>query len=66
MDPHENRRHSDSRLDEIEYKLDKLSQDVEQLVTAWKAASFVVSFVKWMGGIATAVTALYTLLKIKG
>ena len=60
------RRHDDERLTEIEAKLDKLTVDVEELVRAWKAANVIVGFIKWAGGIATAVTAVVTLLKFKG
>lgn len=60
------RRVNDERLTQIEQKLDKLATDVEDLVAAWKAANLVVGFIKWAGGIATACTAIYTLLKIKG
>ena len=60
------RREYDERLVKIEEKLDKLTSDVEDLVSAWKAANIVVSFIKWVGGAATAVTAIYTLLKLKG
>lgn len=59
----ENQRSEDHRLTEIEIKLDKLTADVEDLVAAWKAASWLVSAVKWVGGIAVAVTAIVTLLK---
>jgi len=47
-------------------KIDTLQKDVSDLVSAWKAANVVVSFIKWVGGAATAITALYTLLKLKG
>ena len=60
------RRHDDERLTEIEAKLDKLTVDVEELVQAWKAANVIVGFIKWAGGIATALTALIALLKLKG
>lgn len=60
------RRHDDERLTEIEAKLDKLASDVEELVAAWKAANVIVGFIKWAGGIATALTALIALLKLKG
>ena len=65
MQPHE-RRHDDERLTEIEAKLDKLTEDVEELVAAWKAANVIVGFIKWAGGIATALTAVIALLKLKG
>ena len=58
-------RHYEERLLEIEAKLDKLSNDVEDLVSAWKAANWLVGFVKWAGGLATAIVAIYTLLKMK-
>lgn len=61
-----NRREYDERLLKIEEKLDKLTSDVEDLVSAWKAATVVVGFIKWVGGAATAVTAIYTLIKLKG
>lgn len=53
------------RLTEIEIKLDKLSTDVEDLVAAWKAASWLVSVVKWLGGMAIAATAIITFMKGK-
>lgn len=62
----QNRRHDDERLTEIEAKLDKLASDVEELVAAWKAANVIVGFIKWAGGIATGLTALIALLKLKG
>ena len=60
------RRQDDERLTEIEAKLDKLASDVEELVAAWKAANVIVGFIKWAGGIATGLTALIALLKLKG
>ena len=57
---------NDERLTQIEQKLDKLATDVEDLVAAWRAANLVVGFIKWAGGISTAVTAIYALLKLKG
>jgi len=61
-----NNRTDHERLTEIEAKLDKLAVDVEELVAAWKAANVIVSFIKWAGGVATALTALIALLKLKG
>lgn len=61
-----NNRADHERLTEIEAKLDKLAVDVEELVAAWKAANAIVSFIKWAGGVATALTALMALLKLKG
>ena len=50
----------------LELKIDTLSGSVSDLVSAWKAANVVVGFIKWVGGAATAVTAIYTLIKLKG
>ena len=61
-----NNRADHERLTEIEAKLDKLAVDVEELVAAWKAANVIVGFIKWAGGVATALTALIALLKLKG
>lgn len=47
----------------LETKIDTLSKDVTELVSAWKAASWLVSAVKWIGGIAVAMVAIITLLK---
>ena len=58
-----NRRTEDHRLTEIESKLDKLTTDVEDLVAAWKAAAWLVSVVKWLGGLAIAGTAIITFMK---
>lgn len=57
---------TDERLTIIEEKLDKLSKDVEDLVSAWKAAAVVVALVKWAGSVAAAITAILALVKIKG
>lgn len=66
----ENRLKDERRLLEIEQtiksleeKIDTLSNEVSDLVSAWKAASWLVSAVKWIGGIAVAITALLTLMK---
>ena len=66
MNTEHDRRVTDERLQLIEEKLDKLSKDVEDLVSAWKAANVIVGFIKWAGGIATGLTALIALLKLKG
>ena len=58
-----NIRTEDHRLTEIEIKLDKLTSDVEDLVAAWKAAAWLVSVVKWLGGLAFAGTAIITFMK---
>lgn len=60
-----NRWADDHRLTEIEIKLDKLTDDVEDLVSAWKAASWLVNVVKWVASIAIAGTAIITFMKGK-
>jgi len=47
----------------LEEKIDILTVNVEGLVSAWKAAGWLVSAVKWVSGAAVAAAALYTLLK---
>lgn len=61
------------RLREIEHtikelgnKIDVLTGDVSDLVTAWKAANWVINFVKWAAGVSTAMTVLYMLASGKG
>lgn len=56
------------RLGEIEHTLASLTTEmqelktsVSELVTAWKAASWVISFVKGLGAISVAVGATYAL-----
>lgn len=53
----------ENSIKELESKIDTLTTDVSELVAAWKAASWLVSLIKWVGGIAVAVTAIVTLLK---
>ncbi len=47
----------------LEAKIDLLTSNVEGLVSAWKAASWLVSAVKWVSATAMAVAALYALFK---
>jgi hypothetical protein len=42
----------------------ELSASVQDLVEAWRTAHGVVRFVKWMGGLATAGTALWALIQL--
>lgn len=50
-------------IQSLEKKIDTLQSDVSDLVSAWKAASWLVSAVKWLGGIAIAITALTAYVK---
>ena len=54
---------TEDRLTKIETQLEKLTDEVEDLVTAWKAASWLVSVVKWVGSIAVALIAIISLSK---
>lgn len=67
---HSHQLHEEIRLLEIEQnlksledKIDTLQQDVKDLISAWKAAAWLVSAVKWVGGVALAVTAITTLIR---
>ena len=53
----------DRDIKEMRAEITRLSNDVSDLVTAWKAANWIVSLVKWLGGIAVAVTAFMSLVK---
>lgn len=53
----------DTALKEMRTEINRLSTDVSDLVSAWKAANWIVSLVKWLGGIAVAVTAFMTMMK---
>lgn len=55
----------ETNIKQLEQKIDTLSTSVSDLVTAWKAASWLVSAVKWVGGIAIAITAIVSLVKVK-
>lgn len=57
------RRVNDERLTAIEQKLEKLATDVEDLVAAWKAAAWLISVIKLLGGLAIAGTAIITFMK---
>jgi len=47
----------------LDEKFDALKKDVEDLVTAWKAANWLVGFIKWAGSVAIAITALFAMFK---
>jgi len=53
----------EQKLKSLEEKIDHLTVDVQDLVTAWKAAGWLVSAVKWIGGIAAAATAIIVLVR---
>jgi hypothetical protein len=53
----------ETNIKSLEEKIDRLAVDVADLVSAWKAASWLVSLVKWTGGLAVAGTAIVTMVK---
>ncbi len=53
----------ESNLAELKSKLDTLQRDVSDLVTAWKAASFVLSVIKGLGVLAVAWGSIMLFLK---
>lgn len=55
----------ETNIKTLDEKIDVLTANVEGLVSAWKAASWLVSTVKWISATAIAIAALYTLFKGK-
>ena len=53
----------ENTIKQLEEKIDTLARNVDDLVTAWKAAAWLVSVVKWLGGLAIAGTAIITFMK---
>lgn len=54
---------TEQKIEELEAKIEKLSSDVEDLVSAWKAASWFVGLVKWVSGIAAALLVIVSFYK---
>lgn len=52
-------------LVDLKDEVHTLSKEVSGLVDAWKTASGVVAFVKWLSGAVVALGVLWTALKIK-
>lgn len=46
-------------------KVDHLSNEVAGLVDAWRTASGVVAFIKWLSGLIVAAGIVWTALKVK-
>lgn len=53
-----------SELQELKREVAELRTDVRDLVDAWRTAQGMVRFVKWLGGTATAATAIWALIKL--
>lgn len=54
-----------TELTSIKNEVRTLSAEVSGLLEAWRTASGVVSFVKWLSGIVTAAGILWAALKVK-
>jgi len=53
-------------LHELRREVAELRQDVRGLLEAWRTAQGVVRFVKWVGAMATGITAIWALVKMGG
>ena len=54
---------TEQKIEDLEAKVEKLSLDIEDLVSAWKAASWFVGLVKWVSGIAAALLVIVSFYK---
>lgn len=52
-------------LEDLTREVHALSKEVSGLVDAWKTASGVVSFIKWLSGAILAIGIIWTAIKIK-
>jgi uncharacterized protein YukE len=55
---------NDIQLQRVENELAALRSDISALLDAWRTAQGLVRFVKWVGSLATAATAIYALLRM--
>jgi hypothetical protein len=54
----------DLQLQRVENELAALRADINSLLEAWRAAQGMVRFIKFLGGMATAVTAVWAMAKL--
>lgn len=54
-----------SDVNQMKDDLKELRQEVKDLLDAWKTATNVLAFVKWLAGIGTAVAFLWAVIKAK-
>ena len=52
-------------MSDLRQEVHDLSKEVAGLVRMWETASGVVAFVKWLAGLAAAISVLYALFKFK-
>lgn len=55
----------EKRVEDLTKEVHALSKEVSGLVDAWKTASGVVAFIKWLSGAILAVGVIWTALKVK-
>lgn len=55
----------EKRVEDLTKEVHALSKEVSGLVDAWKTASGVVAFIKWLSGAILAIGVIWTALKMK-
>lgn len=55
----------EKRVEDLTKEVHALSKEVSGLVDAWKTASGVVAFIKWLSGAILAVGVIWTAFKVK-
>lgn len=55
----------EKKVEDLAKEVHALSKEVSGLVDAWKTASGVVAFIKWLSGAILAVGVIWTALKMK-
>ena len=54
----------EQELESVNKKLTELETSISDLVVAWKTASNIVASVKWLAGVATAIIAVVSFIKL--
>lgn len=53
----------EEKINSLRVEITELKQAVEDIVTAWKAATFFLGVVKWVAGIGAGLLAILTFIK---
>lgn len=53
------------KIEELESKVDKLTNSVADLVDAWKAANNLLRFIKWASGVAATIATIWAIYHSK-